>query len=647
MKISSVAVPLSLPLSLLMLPLVCSSTLPGNAQQRSPEYAAVQSRLARGWNTWDTHSVTTHVLLPEGLAIRIGIKDQGTEGSDSFLGNTLIGRQGKAEERVIPGPHTWDGSYTDLTLIWRGRTIQVQSAHNGDDLVLLVSPLANAPDHHRPAAAVFSVGMLWNQPGAIQKTDGRIQAALPSRTIPIFLAGSDTEDPNVPVTGAYFSSELTAPIGLSTGKPRTVEAIQAALTRASHPPKASSSNGDPAQVAQAIETVLGWDTIYEPAGKRVISPVSRIWSVAWGGYVLFDWDNYFAATLAATGDRDLAYANAIEIGREATPQGFIPNYARSGGWKSSDRSEPPVGAITVLGLYQKFGDKWLLQETFPALLAWNRWWAAHRDRDGYLVWGSDRQNQPANLDDSSVGTREGAILESGLDNSPMYDQAGWDHDRHQLLMADVGLMSMVIADSDALAKIADTLGKPAEAAELRQRAAKYSTSLGTLWDPSTGIFRNRDLTTGKLSEHLSPTNFYPLLAGTATPDQARRMVAEHLMNPVEFWGPWVIPSIARNDPAFKDQDYWRGRIWGPMNYLVWLGMDKYQIPGVSAERRQLAQKCLALILKERHANGHVHENYNGTTGEGDDVTSSDRFYHWGALLGLIGLQEEINTAAAR
>ena len=117
MKISSVAVPLSLPLSLLMLPLVCSSTLPGNAQQRSPEYAAVQSRLARGWNTWDTHSVTTHVLLPEGLAIRIGIKDQGTEGSDSFLGNTLIGRQGKAEERVIPGPHTWDGSYTDLTLI--------------------------------------------------------------------------------------------------------------------------------------------------------------------------------------------------------------------------------------------------------------------------------------------------------------------------------------------------------------------------------------------------------------------------------------------------------------------------------------------------------------------------------------------------
>ncbi len=55
------------------------------AQLRSAEYAQVQQRLARGWNTWDTHSVTTQVLLPEGLTVRVGIKDQGTEGSDGFL----------------------------------------------------------------------------------------------------------------------------------------------------------------------------------------------------------------------------------------------------------------------------------------------------------------------------------------------------------------------------------------------------------------------------------------------------------------------------------------------------------------------------------------------------------------------------------
>ena len=96
-----------------------------------------------------------------------------------------------------------------------------------------------------------------------------------------------------------------------------------------------------------------------------MSPVSRVWSVGWGGYVIFDWDTFFAASMASIGDRDLAYADAIETLRESTEEGFVPNYARAGNWKSFDRSEPPVGSITVLGLFQKFGQGWLLEETFP------------------------------------------------------------------------------------------------------------------------------------------------------------------------------------------------------------------------------------------------------------------------------------------
>ena len=93
----------------------------------------------------------------------------------------------------------------------------------------------------------------------------------------------------------------------------------------------------------------------------------------------------------------------------------------------------------------------------------------------------------------------------------------------------------------------------------------------TMWDEKAGIFLNKDLHTGKSNTRLSPTNFYPLLAKAATPEQARTMIEKHLLNQDEFWGEWMIPSIARNDPAFKDQNYWRGRIWGPMNYLVYLG----------------------------------------------------------------------------
>ena len=114
--------------------------------------------------------------------------------------------------------------------------------------------------------------------------------------------------------------------------------------------KAAGASGP---ILDAIETTLGWDTIYEAEKERVMSPVSRVWSVNWGGYVIFDWDTFFAATMAGIGEKDLAYANALETLREETPQGFVPNFARAGEWKCFDSSEPPVGAITVLGLYRQ------------------------------------------------------------------------------------------------------------------------------------------------------------------------------------------------------------------------------------------------------------------------------------------------------
>lgn len=612
-----------------------------HAAPRSPEYQQVQQRLAQGWNTWDVHSVATQVLLPEGIAIHVGMKHNSTEFGDAYLENPLIGRLEPGAEQVTPGPHSWDGSYTELRVDWHGEAWRIRSAHaNGHDLVLLVTPIHASTA--LPPTVVFSVDLLWNRNGTVRRRDDRLEAGIDPQSVRIFCTcGASQKDidlADIPTGSFYFAADLTGPVGISTGRRRSIGEIQNLIAAAQADyEKSVTVAGTKSPLLDAIQTTLGWDTIYEPTRDRVISPVSRVWSVNWGGYVLFDWDTFFAATLASIGDRDLAYANALEILREETPEGFVPNYARTGGWKSSDRSEPPVGAITVLGLYQKFHDRWFLADAFPPLLSWNRWWDQHRQIQGYLAWGSDGENQPANLDDGSRGTRAGAILESGLDNSPMYDSATYDPQTHLLEFADVGLMSLYIADCDALAQIAHRLDKVDEERELTARASRYRLKLATLWDPETGIFLNRDLQTGQLSPRLSPTNFYPLLARAATPDQAHTMIEKHLLNPQEFAGPWVIPSIARDDPAFTDQNYWRGRIWGPMNYLVYLGLRNYDDPTV---RRDFAQKSAALFLGEWRAHGHVHENYNAITGSGDDVQSSDRFYHWGALLGYIEYLEK-------
>jgi hypothetical protein len=623
---------------------------------RSAEYDAVQKRLARGWNTWDVHSVTTQVLLPEGLAIHVGMKHNSTLNSDAFLGDALIGRLDKDAEVITPGPHAWDGSYTELTVEWKGHKWRVQSAHDGEDLVLLVTPLESKGGSALPPTVVFSVGSVWNSSagpsgyagyGIVANTgvDSAIEIDCTCWRQPTGFKGV------LPMTSPYFAVDLTAPVGMSTQeldtageskKPRTIEQIQSVIERQRKAyEKSIADAGKNGPIVDAIETTLGWDTIYEPEKQRVISPVSRVWSVGWGGYVLFDWDTFFAATLASVGDRDLAYANALEILREETTQGFVPNYARGGGWKSEDRSEPPVGAITVLGLYEKFHDRWFLDDAFEPLLKWNRWWAEHRDIEGYLAWGSDGGNQPVNLDDGSRGTWQGAVYESGLDNSPMYDVASYNSQSHLLEVADVGLMSMYVADCDALAEIADTLGKTLEAKELRERGARYRAKLATMWDEKAGMFLNKDLVTGQSGTRLSPTNFYPMLAHAATPAQARTMMEKHLLNAKEFWGEWVIPSIERNDAAFHEQNYWRGRIWGPMNYLVYLGLANYDDSEV---RKEFAQKSYNLFLKEWNEKKHVHENYNAITGTGDDVTSSDRFYHWGALLGYVEYLEQSEAA---
>jgi hypothetical protein len=73
----------------------------------------------------------------------------------------------------------------------------------------------------------------------------------------------------------------------------------------------------------------------------------------------------------------------------------------------------------------------LLELAFDDLLVWNRWWLENRVVDGLLAWGSNpyepQTGHEWEYSDKGVGERFGAALESGLDNSPMYDDSPYDH----------------------------------------------------------------------------------------------------------------------------------------------------------------------------------------------------------------------------
>ena len=135
-------------------------------------------------------------------------------------------------------------------------------------------------------------------------------------------------------------------------------------------------------------------------------------------------------------------------------------------------------------------------------------------------------------------------------------------------------------------------------------------------------------------------------------------------------------SAARSDASFFENDYWRGRIWGPQVALVYLGLLKYDaLPAARAARGVLVAQALRLELQEWRLFRQVTENHNGIFGVGEDVGNADPFCasrgrarvarawlragracahslktspktlslfradHWGALLGHIALLE--------
>ena len=604
------------------------NTQSGEEEYTGNELTELKTQLAKGWNTWNNRSVLSHVLLPESFAVDLQFKDSQ---SGEILEEALIGREDYGtRERVIPGPHSYDGSYTELELEWRNIHVRVQSASVDDELYLLITPLTSLPGD----SLIIVPQMFWNRKGEMLVKEGTISAKTLSKNIKLTVIGGEfvSMDENIKVS-------LSEVITISSDASKSTGDIEDIIFSAKESVEAGKSryNKTP-ELYNAMQTVLAWNVIYEPTHDRVITPVSRTWNVGWEGWILFDWDTYFAAYMFSLDNKELAYANAIAITKEITENGFIPNFG-SARCTSEDRSQPPVGAFVVKEIFKQYREKWFLYEVFDELLSWNRWWADNRDVDGYLCWGSDHYEHgeiPAWLV-KGIGTKKGAKWESGLDNSPMYDDAVFDSTIHRLMLADVGLMSLYITDCRSLSEIAALLGKKEIEKELTERAERYSKKLETLWNDEFGLYLNKDMLTGEYSYRLSPTLFYPLLAKVPDQEQATRMMNEHFYNPEEFWGDFIMPSIARNDAAFKDNIYWRGRIWAPMNFLVYLGIRNYELPGA---QRDMVEKSKNLLLKSWINENHVYENYSSVTGQGNDAGMSDAFYHWGALLGYIGIIDE-------
>ncbi len=404
-------------------------------------------------------------------------------------------------------------------------------------------------------------------------------------------------------------------------------------------------------VPEAITNNLHWMVLYQAGSHRLYTPAGRGWIFprARGGrddWTIFAWDSFFNGLELMTESSKLAVDAVKAVLETQYPNGNIPNWrGRFGG--TMDRSQPPVGAYVILKMFQKQGDMELLRFAYPYLQKWHDFWTARKPNgqarrdgngDGLLEWGSDTEllakDVPPWEKDAPGRTR--AAWESGQDDLPNWDDVPFREETGTLMMNCVDLNSLYALDAYCLSQIASVLSKSGDAETYLEQYERIKSLVNSqLWNEKEGFYFDR-YWDGRFSVHKAASNFFPLVARIPDDKRAQRMLKQ-LLDPKKFWGDYVIPSISRDDPAFQpdNQQYWRGTVWPPTNYLVYQGLKAYGLDPVASE---FAKKSAEMFLRSWTNFQLCPENFDSLTGE----ASGQRHQSWGPLFALMALEEYLD-----
>jgi len=405
-----------------------------------------------------------------------------------------------------------------------------------------------------------------------------------------------------------------------------------------------------ADVPAAINDQLEWSEVYTPERRRPYITVSRAWSRENNSAPDFLWDSFFSALLVCQEDERKSFDLVRDITSWQNDQGMFVQY---GQWPSHpERSifpvawghtQYPIGSLAVAKIYLRRPNRAFLNEIYPRLLKNHRWWFSDRgdgqpwrdgNRDGLLELGSNYPEEIPYEDRQQV-----AYYESYDDSPEWWHVARYNEKTGTVEQDTVERNCLYAMDCWILAWMANLLGRAQEAAALEAEHKKMKGTINRLlWDPARQCYYNRrwhEVNGEVFFPQMAPDVFLSLLGKVADRERAEA-VRKVFHDPSKFAGEWILPTISRDDPLYPKQDYWRGKVWGPVNWLVYQG---FKIYDWDLESRQLAESSAKMFLKPWREKGECHENFLSTTGEG----SSDPHYTWGALMVLIAIEELIDA----
>ena len=162
-------------------------------------------------------------------------------------------------------------------------------------------------------------------------------------------------------------------------------------------------------------------------------------------------------------------------------------------------------------------------------------------------------------------------------------------------MASMDVTSFSYACRDTLAEIALIRGDAASAKRWRTLADEVAGVIREkLWDNARGALFDKDRY-GSVIDVLCHNTLRCMYWGSISPDMAERFIREHLLNPDEFFTPFPLPSVAVNDPAFRNavENNWSGQCEGLTYQRAILALERY---GYEKLVTQLGKKLFRAVI---------------------------------------------------
>ena len=321
------------------------------------------------------------------------------------------------------------------------------------------------------------------------------------------------------------------------------------------------------------------------------------------------WDSWKHAAAISFYDKNLAIAQMRSMFHFQEPNGMVADCVyRDTSIEPNNylNSKPPLAAWAIWKIYSNTGDKTVLEEFYPKIKKYHKWWYSERDhdKDGICEFGAT---------DNKL---EAAKWESGMDNAVRFDNstivANDKPKAYSFEQESIDLNSYLYAEKLFLAKIANVLNNPEEKTWQQESITLKEKIQNQFWDKETNWFYDTNLSGTNKIKILGCEGWIPLWSKVASTEQAKQ-VAEKMMDEKIFNTYIPLPTLAANESKFNPTGYWRGPVWLDQCVFGIEGLENYNL---KVEANTLAYKLLQNtdgLLQEGIA---IRENYQPISGKG-------------------------------